>query len=120
MDGDTATIEPSYPKVLLNNPPKTLAELFSRPSRWNKGHNARDQHQIDVQPNSAQAVDWCLHGAICLVYGQEKSNEIAKRLLVYIQNNYPEWKERDALTEWNDSDEIRFKDIVRVCKGAGV
>jgi hypothetical protein len=111
------------PLALRNNPPTTLAELFSRPDRWNKGNDARDRNGQPVNVRAESAKDWCIHGGLQLIYGEdnpEKWRDVQGKLIAYIREHYPEFKEIDSLTEWNDSDSIRFKDIRRVCLGAGV
>ena len=109
------------PLALRNNPPSTLAELFSRPDRWNKGHDARDRNGQPIHVNADDAKDWCLHGGMHLVYGgTEALLKVQEKLLSYIREHYEGFRELDSLTEWNDSDEVRFKDIRRVCLGAGV
>jgi hypothetical protein len=118
-----SAIENNYPIVLKNDRPKTLAELYSRPSRWNKGHNARNKDEESVDEKAPCAINWCIQGGLNLVYGErsELAHQMADKLLSYIKEHYPEFHSDDvSLTGWNDSDSIRFKDVRRVCLGAGV
>jgi hypothetical protein len=112
----------AYPATLASHPPLTLGELFSRPNRWVKHHNALNREGVVVDQRSPQAVTWCLYGALALVYGPD-SGLVEKRqnqLLAYIHAHYEQFAEIGSVSEFNDAEGTSFKDIRRCCLGAGV
>lgn len=96
----------------------SVQELFTRHmTRWTKGAYARGTLGGSVENcRSAEAVCWCLDGALQHVYGTytKRYAEMRHRLVHALP------LDSGSLTRWNDHPDRTFKDIMRVVRKAGV
>ncbi len=57
-----------------------VKELFNSPKRWQQYSNACDKDKKTVPPESAQAVSWCLFGAVIKCYGPSKTKKVLGKI----------------------------------------
>lgn len=50
-----------------------IYDLLSDPARWTRGANARVRSGNPIGPNEANAVCWCIAGAICKVWPDKQA-----------------------------------------------
>ncbi len=91
------------------NKPKTIAELFSDPSRWTMGYLARDVCGNPLGPTHTMAICWCIVGASYYIYGPRKAEEVLHKMKEKIGGD---------IVDYND--EHGYDDVLRLVRELGI
>ncbi len=78
-----------------------VKELLDSPEKWTQRANARDSHNLPVNPECDHAACWCLIGAIIRCYPLGSSDvvrRVDRNVGCYVNN-------------WNDAPERTFDDV---------
>jgi hypothetical protein len=121
----------NYPRILAWQVPQTLGELYSKPSRWCKGTDARDAQGQSVDVRNMAAVQWCIGGGTRLVYGSdpEKVQELHEKFKAYMMKELDlEDSEDDPvdpdqipdMATWNDNKSRTFKELRAMLNATGI
>lgn len=86
-----------------------VKELLSSPERWTQGFIARDLDGDGCGPTAAEAVCWCLTGALVKCYGRTRAFEMAGMFYPVIPANGG--SHADDIVFWNDASERTFEDV---------
>lgn len=97
---------------------KSLQELFSDPSRWTQGANARDANRVVTNINDPTACSWCLLGGCVKIYTDSIFDELVDKLRQAIEQYTGQ--DDSSPTAFNDRPTTRIEDIQAVVKLAGV
>lgn len=84
-----------------------VKRLLDSPYKWTKGADARTKDGDSVVQSHPDAVCWCLSGAIMHCYGPDGCAAIVLEM-VKVQ------VKRAAVFLWNDCDERKFDDVVKL------
>lgn len=83
-----------------------VRELLDSPEKWTKGGFARTPEGEHVFPNHAQAVCFCISGAIDFCYSGEKRYAVYRQL-----NEKIAAKQWQDIYAWNDAPERTYEEV---------
>ena len=83
-------------------------ELLSSPDSWTKYVMARNNDYYTVQPNSTEAVRWCILGAIYHCYGG-RTNDAGILAVIKISQTV------GVISTWNDAPDRTYEDVRDLC-----
>jgi hypothetical protein len=123
----------NYPRILAGQRPQTLGELFSKPSRWIKGTDAKNAQGAGCEIRNPGAVQWCIGGGTRLIYGDspEKIQEVHAKFKSYMEDQLgltgtdldSDEIDPDAVPDmatWNDNESRTFKELRAMLKATGI
>lgn len=95
---------------------KTVQALFADEKRWTKGQLARRKDHLMCDPDSADAICFCLWGGIKLVYpnGPQRIDAIWRTKGAVSMRGY------DGIPHFNDDPKTTIADIRAVAKEAKI
>lgn len=86
-------------------------ELLDSPEKWTQGHFGKTAAGVGVFGRHADAVCWCLLGALQRCYHDSGSvNEMA------IRARLRSWLETNSIISWNDAPERTYDEVISVLK----
>lgn len=98
---------------------KTVLELLATGKQWTQGCLARDIFDVPCMPEQIWATQWCLTGAIGLVYGSSSTKEsrVIKKLenLIFEKNTH-----FCSISEFNDDPSTTFRHVKALVREAGI
>lgn len=95
-----------------------IQKLLNTEKRWCRGAEARDIHGTPVSPQSPEAVQWCLLGAINKCYGSY-TNDYDK-IFDRLRNTIEAPRKIFGVANFNDRASTTFADIQKLIEKADV
>jgi hypothetical protein len=94
-----------------------IKELLIDETKWTQNCNARDKDETPINPNSPEAVCFCLIGAIHVCYPDPQDhNDVYDKIQNQIRTKYL----IPFISDWNDSSERTFEEVKEVIDKANV
>lgn len=88
-----------------------IHELLDSPSKWTKGHYARDKDGENVAPRSVMACCWCLAGAVLKCYEFEARGEVSRKISDAVRE-----RKGEGYVSWNDDRATRYEEVFDLVK----
>jgi hypothetical protein len=97
-------------------------ELLDDASKWTQGVLARDSESRGCYPVSPEAMSWCVVGALCRIYEDERKLLDAIHLVGKAIADLYDYNQLtvDEIEDWNDDPERTFDDVRKVLETADV
>ena len=93
--------------------PTKIHELFARPGTWTQGTFAKDAEGNSVSGSAPAACQWCLMGAMLMLYGAEGQNFIPARNKLRERLSFDDTN--DGIFHWNDRADQTQENVRRLC-----
>lgn len=94
-----------------------VKDLLNRKTKWTKNFIAKTKNNRPTTSRSADAVKWCLYGAVMKCYGPKSSLKACSKLERALQLLYPN---KHSVVAFNDNRKTTFKDIRKLLKEANI
>lgn len=93
---------------------KKAHEILSKESSWHKGSVAKDRYGLSVEYNDDSAVSFCVLGAICRCYPEDKREEVKSRVCDKLAKmGFSLFRSPNVtIFSWNDNPERTQNEVV--------